>query len=126
MSDDQPQHHGNGVSTREHVEVVVFRVEQTLKQQIDGLRSDIEMLQRNYVTRAEFDSVRTSLQREIDRVERQGADRMREVKDDIATRLSEFKTDVTKHQERSLVIIGMVMTLVSFVVQMVVNLRGGR
>ena len=60
----------NLIPVRDYMESLVDRLEVAMRQQIDALRADIDRLQHDYVTRAEFDTMANNFQRELDRIER--------------------------------------------------------
>lgn len=62
----------NGVSTRDHLESIIVRLEGSLKEQIAELRDDIKHMQANYVTRAEHKLIVDFLREELERVEQDG------------------------------------------------------
>lgn len=107
--------------SRDHMESVVYRL---VKQEIDALRSDMERWQTNYVTRAEFQTVVDALNREVDRVDRQNAEGRRENKSEFTAQIQSFKADVTKSTDRSLVIVGTVLGVITFIANILFKVLG--
>lgn len=111
----------NLIPVRDYMESLVDRLEVAMRQQIDALRADIDRLQHDYVTRAEFDTMSNNIQRELDRIERHHNEKTRETKDDLINRLTEFKEDIKRSNERSLVLWGLIVGVLGLVAQLIVN-----
>jgi hypothetical protein len=59
----------NGVSTKDHLEAIIVRLEASVRDQVAELRNDIKLMQSNFVSRAEHDLVTQFLKSEIARTE---------------------------------------------------------
>lgn len=96
----------NGVSTREHLEAVLQRVESTVKDQLSDVKA-------TYVPRSEYHAQVTSIYRELDRVDRDNERRVGELRDDI----NAVREDVVNENRKNLAIIGIVISVIEFAIR---------
>jgi len=71
----------NGVSTKDHLVALIEQLKDSITDQIAELRDDIKYMQTNFVTRAEHDLIVSFLKKEIDRVERESRNQLRDYLD---------------------------------------------
>lgn len=111
-----------GVSSQEYMDAALNRFEDMYREDLRIVRSDIETLKQNHVQRAELTNLFQSMRTDMDRIERQTDHRFSEFKTDFGKRLDEFKAEVVRSNERSLVIVGIVLAIVTSIVQLVIQL----
>lgn len=107
----------NGVSTREHFEEIIARIERSITEQITALRQDIKHLQDNYVTRQEHEASKISLEREVARLER-AIERTEAIsKDD----LEDFKKDQADDRRSMFALVAFVFGAIEFLSRVVIK-----
>ena len=111
----------NGVSTREHIENIIARIEGSVKEQIGALREDIKHLQNNYVTRHEHDTVVDTLRRDIERLDREQREGLGRVEQIAGEELKEFKDDLRSDQNRLLGLLAAGLAVFEFLSKVVIK-----
>lgn len=99
----------NGVSTKEHLETVLSRVEEAVRTELNDIKA-------NYVQRSEYHTQVTGFYRELDRMERDNLLRTTELKEDIKS----LKEDVVNEYRKNLALVGVVLGIIEFVVRVVI------
>jgi hypothetical protein len=105
-----PDSSGNGVSTREHIETILGKVEATIQREVSDIKH-------NYVQRAEYQTAITNLYRDLDRVERDHAERFTELRGDIKSARDEIRNDVVSENRKNLTLIGIGIGLIELVIK---------
>lgn len=107
----------NGVTTREHFEEIIARIERSITEQIMALRQDIKHLQDNYITRQEYEVVKLSLEREIARLDRE-IERVEKTADDD---LEAFKDDQADEKRNMFALVAFVFGAIEFLSRVVIK-----
>ena len=102
-----------GISSQEYVDAALSNFREELRR----VHSDVESLKQSQVQRAELTTLFQTINANMDRIERQTNDRFSEFKTDFGKRLDDFKGDVVRSNERSLVVFGIVLTIITTIVQ---------
>lgn len=120
------------ISVREYLEQMFTRMESSLIAEIQTMQKDIEFIKTHQLHRGEFDAIINNLHREIDRVERQSTERTTEnkreynerllrLKEEYDRGLAAFKAELQENTRRTFTIIGLVLTVLFFVLNFGMN-----
>jgi hypothetical protein len=111
----------NGVSTREHIEQIIARIERSVTEKFDALREDIKHLQANYVTRHEYDAVVGQLQRDVERLDREQRASFSHAEKTASDELREFKDDLRADQNRLFAVIGVGFAILQIILSLLIK-----
>lgn len=101
--------HTDGVPMREYIEGIIGDLKQSLRDQIGELRTDIKHMQANYVTRIEHNTIVSVLRNDLDRVDREHGEDIKDLKETMRS-----------EQQRSLVVAGIGVSIVFGIIQALV------
>ena len=102
------------IANKAETKEMLLRIETTFNSKIDTLNSSILATQASSITKAEFNSIIETLQREVSRIETQYREGLRDIKQEFREQVKAIETDIKASTQRLIAGAGLLIVVVQF------------